>query len=274
MIKLENVDFRYKNNDYILKNINLNIEQGEFVSIIGKNGAGKSSISKLIAGITKPTNGTIYVDEIDTKSKKDFYKLRKKIGIVFQNPENQLVFANIEDDMKFMLENFNFSKDEISKRIDEALKLVSMEGYSQKDIYELSMGQKQRIAIAEMLALKPKYLILDEPTAMLDPLAKQELLETITNLNKKEAITIIYVTNIVDEILNADRVIALDEGEISFECTKDKIIDNIQKFKDVGLIVPKNIELIHELNKNGISIDKTNFDIKNIIEGIKKSKKC
>lgn len=267
MIKVENTNFYYKNNKAI-NDISLEINEGEFVAIIGVNGSGKSSLIKLISGLTKPKSGRILIDEIDTTDKKEKKNIRKKVGIVFQNPENQLVFTNIEDDMKFMLENFEFNKEEISKRIDEALNMVNMNEYRNKDIYSLSMGQKQRIAVAEMLALRPKYLILDEPTAMLDPVSKKRLIQTVKDLKEKYNITVIYVTNVIGEILNADRIIAIDNGSIVFECTPKTILENISNFEKIGLEIPEVVKLINELNKNGFDVSKDNFNIENIVQEI------
>lgn len=229
---------------------------------------GKSSLIKLISGLVMPKQGNVYIDGVDTKNKKEIKNIRKKVGVVFQNPENQLVFSGIEDDMKFMLENFNFDKAEIAKRIKDSLKMVEMEDYQNKDIYALSMGQKQRIAVAEMLALKPKYFILDEPTAMLDPSSKNKLIQTIKKLKEEYKITVIYVTNVIQEILNADRIIALDNGKIVFECTPKTIIENIDKFKSIGLEIPDTVKLVYGLNKKGITINKNNFDIESIINEI------
>lgn len=170
--------------------------------------------------------------------------------------------------MKFMLENFDFSKEEINKRIQDSLAMVDMQDFRNKDIYSLSMGQKQRIAVAEMLALRPKYLILDEPTAMLDPVSKQKLIETIKKLKEEYKITVIYITNVIGEILSADRIIALDKGKINFECTPSTIIENIEKFKEIGLEIPQVVKLIEGLNKKGINISKDNFDIDSIISQI------
>lgn len=234
---------------------------------------GKSSLIKLISGLVMPRQGNVYIDDVDTKNKKETKNIRKKVGVVFQNPENQLVFSGIEDDMKFMLENFGFSKSEIAKRIEESLKMVEMEDYQNKDIYALSMGQKQRIAVAEMLALRPKYLILDEPTAMLDPVSKKKLIKTIKKLKEEYKITVIYVTNVIGEILNADRIIAIDEGNIVFECTPKSIIENIDNFIKIGLEIPDTVKLIDGLNKKGIKVSKNNFEIETIIDEIVGSKK-
>lgn len=273
MIKLENVTFGYKE-DKVIKNLNLEIKENEFVAVIGVNGSGKSSLMKLIAGLVFPKEGTITIDEISTKDKKERTNLRKKVGLVFQNPENQLVFSNIEDDMKFMLENFNFSKEEIVGRISQSLEMVGMKEYQNKDIYSLSMGQKQRIAIAEMLALKPKYLLLDEPTAMLDPESKKKLIETVKELQKEQAMSVVYATNIISEILQADRIIALDKGSIAFTCTPETIIENVEKFTKIGLQIPEIIELICKLNQKGIKINPKTFEIDEIVEEVIRSKLC
>ncbi len=231
---------------------------------------GKSSLIKLISGLVMPKQGNVYIDDVDTKNKKETKNIRKKVGVVFQNPENQLVFSGIEDDMKFMLENFGFNKSEIAKRIEDSLKMVGMEEYQNKDIYALSMGQKQRIAVAEMLALRPKYLILDEPTAMLDPVSKRKLIKTIKKLKEEYKITVIYVTNVIGEILNADRIIAIDKGNIVFECTPKSIIENIDNFNNIGLEIPDTVKLVNALDKKGIEINKNDFEIETIINEIER----
>lgn len=235
---------------------------------------GKSSLIRLIAGLTLPKEGTVTIDEIKTKDKKMKKELRKRVGLVFQNPENQLVFTNIEDDMKFMLENFDFSKEEIDTRISQSLEKVEMQDYQNKDIYSLSMGQKQRIAIAEMLALKPKYLLLDEPTAMLDPESKKKLIKTIKQLQKAQSMTIIYATNIISEILQADRIIALNKGNIAFTCTPSSILENIEEFTKIGLQIPEILELVDKLNKKGMKLNLKTFEMDEIIEQIIRSKEC
>ena len=222
---------------------------------------GKSTLIKLLTGIIKPKHGKVLIEGKNTKDKKQEAEIRKDVGLVFQNPENQLVFSNIEDDMKFMLENFGFTKQEINRRINQALELVGMSEYINKETHTLSMGQKQRIAIAEMLALEPKYLVLDEPTAMLDPVSKTKLINTIKNLNKDKEVTVIYATNVISEILSADRIIALHKGKIYFECTPQTILKIIDKFKQIGLQIPQLLELIYLLDQRGIHINTNNFDV-------------
>ncbi len=265
MIKIENVDFKYKNNDYILKNINLNINEGECISIIGKNGAGKSSIAKLIAGITKPINGTVWVDEINTKSKKDFYKLRKKVGIVFQNPDNQILFNNVYDDIAFGLKNLNL--EDIDLRINEALKKVKMQDFINNETYELSLGQKQRITIASVLAVNPKYVVLDEPTTMIDSNGKEEIYEIIKTL-KNLGYTVIYTTNSIDEILLSDRVIIIDNNEIAQEFKKKDILENIDTLKKYNIKVPEIVQALQKLKNNGFDIDLEDWTINELTDKI------
>ena len=268
MIQINNVKYTY-NEKIAIKDLSLEIKKGEFVAIVGSNGSGKSTLAKLVSGIILPKKGSILIDEKNTKDKKEAKEIRKKIGIVFQNPENQLVFTKIYDDMKFMLKNFEIEEHEIEERIEKALKIVGMEEYKNQNIYDLSMGQKQRITIAEMLSLKSEYLILDEPTAMLDPLAKQDFIKIIRDLNKKEGITVIYTTNIIEEILYSDRIIALRKGDIAFECTPKEIANKLVEFKKIGLVIPQVIELINKLNQNGFNVNTEEFDIDKIIEEIK-----
>ena len=173
MININNLEFNYKNGNKVLKDVNLTINDGEFISIIGKNGTGKSTLGRLIAGLMKPTNGTIFIDELDSSDKKNFMKIREKIGVVFQNPENQLLFNNVYDELSFGLKNLK--KDAIDERIDESLAMVGMRELKNEEIYNMSLGQKQRIAIAEAISLSPKYLIFDEPTTMLDSMGKEDV---------------------------------------------------------------------------------------------------
>lgn len=267
MIRAENIKYSY-NEKTAINNVSLEIQKGEFVAIVGSNGSGKSTLSKLLSGIILPKKGSILIDEKNTRNKEESKNIRKKIGIVFQNPENQLVFTTIYDDMKFMLENFNVEKQEIDKRIEDALKSVGMAEFKNQNIYDLSMGQKQRIAIAEMLSLKSEYLILDEPTAMLDPLAKKEFIKIIKKLNKENGITIIYTTNIIEEVLYTDRIIALKEGEIAFECVPKQIIEKIEDFKNIDLAIPTIIEMVDKLNQEGFNLHPENFELDGVIKAL------
>lgn len=252
MINIENLNYKYKNGEQVLEDINLKIKEGEIISIIGKNGSGKSTLARLIAGITLPTNGKILIDDIDTKDKKKFVELRKKIGIVFQNPENQIIFNNVHDDIIFALNNLEIEDKE--QRIGESLKEVGMEEYIDKEAYELSLGQKQRITIAGILSIKPKYIIMDEPTAMLDPEGKNDIREIVKKL-KNLGFTIIYITNIIEEIFIADRIIILKKGKVVKEIENKELMENIDFLEEIGLTIPKEIELRRKLKTMGIQID-------------------
>lgn len=248
MIKIEELYFKYKTGEYILKNINLQIDKGECIAIVGKNGSGKSSLAKLIAGIMKPTKGNIEIDDINTKDKKKYIDLRKKIGIVFQNPENQIIFNNIKDELSFALKNLQLEDTE--KRINYALEKVDFKNdkISKIDIDELSLGQKQRIAIAGVLAVNPTYIVLDEPTTMIDSEGKQTIYNIIKSL-KKLGYTIIYITNNTEEILLADKTIVLKNGEIVEQISKKQLSNQADILRKYNLKVPTEILILEELKK-------------------------
>lgn len=256
MITIKNLNYKYKTSDFGLKDINLKIDTGEFVCIIGKNGSGKSTFSKILAGITKFKNGEIFLDNISLKDKRQSLEIRKNIGIVFQNPENQILFDKVYDDLKFGLHNLGFSNDAADANIDEALQLVNMSEYKNASTSELSLGQKQRIALASVLAIKPKVLILDEPTTMLDPISKNQMYSVLQNL-KKSGITIIYITNIIDETLLCDRIIFFEEGKIKKDFLKRDLLENLD-FLD-SLEFPGIVSLIASLHKFGIDISLENL---------------
>ena len=251
MIKFENVSFKYKNGENILENLNFKINEGEFISIVGKNGTGKSTILNLMAGIIKPTKGNIFIDDIDTKSKKHFIELRKKIGIVFQNPDNQILFPRVYEDIEFALKNLEIENRR--ERIEEALNLVNMKEFKEKDTYELSLGQKQRINIASVLAVKPKYIILDEPTTMIDSMEKDNIYNCLQKL-KKQGYTIIFVTNNINEILLSDKVFVLENKQIKYVFDKRDIIDNVNLIEECGIKLPDIIEIILKLRENNIDV--------------------
>lgn len=251
MIELKDVNFKYKNGDMVLKDINLKIEEREFITIIGKNGSGKSTLLKLIGGITKPTKGQATVDGIDLKDKKNFMNIRKKVGIVFQNPENQIIFNNVHDDIAFGIKNLGL--DNLENRIKEALKTVNMEEHENREAYDLSMGQKQRITIASVLSMGTKYLVMDEPTAMLDSEGKETVYEIVKKL-KQQGYTIIYATNVMDEILYSDKVIIMEKGEIVKSFKPTEILENIQYLKDRNIQIPPKIQTLLKLQEKGIDI--------------------
>lgn len=251
MIKISDVSFKYKNGQNILDNINLEVNEGEFICIIGKNGSGKSTLARVISGIVAPTKGKVIIDEIDSSDKKNTLNLRKKVGIVFQNPENQIMFNRVYDDIAFGLNNIKV--DNVEERVKNSLNKVKMQEYLDKDTYELSLGQKQRVVIASALSVQPKYLIFDEPTTMLDSEGKEDVYNTIVNL-KKEGYTIIYITNLMDEILLSDKIVIMEKGKIASVFNKEDILDNLDLLNNGGFKVPKVVKILSELKKEGIDI--------------------
>lgn len=264
MINVENISFKYKNSDYILRNINFSVNDGEVIAIVGKNGSGKSTLGRLISGITKLKEGTITIDNINTA--KDIKATREKVGIVFQNPENQIIFNNIYDELSFSLRDLEQS--EIEKRISTSLKQVDMYDFKDKDLYDLSLGQKQRIMIAEILAKNPKYIILDEPTTMIDSYGKEKIHNIILNL-KQKGYTIICITNLSDEILLADRTLILDNGEIVAEIKKEDLINKYDVLEKYGIKIPTLLSILVELKKEGIALHISDFSVKELSTAIK-----
>lgn len=264
MINIENVSFKYKNSNYILKNINFSVNDGEVIAIVGKNGSGKSTLGRLISAITKLKEGTITIDNINIS--KDVKTVREKVGIVFQNPENQIIFNNIYDELSFSLRNLN--KEEIENRISTSLKQVDMFDFKDKDLYTLSLGQKQRIMIAEILAKNPKYIILDEPTTMIDSYGKEKIHNIILDL-KQKGYTIICITNISDEILLADRTLILDNGEIVAEIKKQELIDKYDILEKYGIKIPTLLSILVKLKANGIDLPIKNFSVEELSTVIK-----
>lgn len=272
MIKTENLFFKYadekEEDKYALKNINLHIKDGEFVVIIGHNGSGKSTLSKLFNGIYNPTSGKIYIDGLDTSDEELIWEIRKRAGMVFQNPDNQLVATIVEEDVAFGPENLGLPSAEIRKRVDEALESVKMSEFKRKPPHHLSGGQKQRVAIAGILAMKPKCIIFDEPTAMLDPSGRKEVIQTIRQLNKEEHMTIIHVTHYMDEAVHADRIIVMDEGQIVLEGTPKQVFSKVEALKNIGLDVPQVTLLSYELNKLGFDISSENLTVDEMVSNL------
>lgn len=267
MIQIQNVSFKYKEGKEILKDINLDIKEGEFISIIGKNGSGKSTLARLISAITEPTAGTITIDGIDTKEAKNFLEIRKKIGIVFQNPESQILFGKVYDDMAFALKNLNVKPEQIEERIKVALEKVGMATYEEMESFSLSLGQKQRITIASVLAVDTPYLVFDEPTAMIDPKGRDDIYQIIQEL-KKKGYTIIYITNVIDEILLSDKIIIMEEGKMAHTFHKTEIMEHIQEIEACDIKIPTIVKAVIELEKNGIKIQPKEWTIEELIKEI------
>ncbi len=266
MIKVSDVSFKYKNsNKNILEHLNFEINDGEIVTIVGKNGSGKSTIGKLISGIIKLKEGNIEIDGLDIR--KNNKLIHENVGIVFQNPENQIIFNNIYDEISFILKDLN--KNEIDEKIDLALKEVNMIEYKNEDLYTLSLGQKQKMMIAEVLAKNPKYIIFDEPTTMLDSKGKEEIYDIIRKL-KKDGYTVICITNVSDEILIADKTFILNNGRIEAQIKKEELLEKAYLFEKFDIKKPTIIELLIKLKENGIDIDlKDDFTIQNLVNELR-----
>ena len=259
-IELKNVAFSYDNGEEkrdIIKNINLDVERGSFTVILGHNGSGKSTLAKLMNGLYKPTNadGCVLVDGIDTRNEKTEIEIRRKVGMVFQNPDNQLIASVVEEDVAFGPENLGLPSEKTRERVDEALKSVGMYEYRKSTPHHLSGGQKQRVAIAGIIAMRPECLILDEPTAMLDPKGRAEVMDIITRFNREEKMTIVLITHFMEEAQLADSVLLLSDGAIIRDGTPGEIFSDIKTLKETGLDVPQSTELLYELKKSGIDVD-------------------
>ncbi len=270
MIKIENVTYRYKRGKDILKEINLTIEEKETVVIMGKNGSGKSTLGKLISGIIKAKEGKILIDDLVVGDKKNKEEVRKRVGIVFQNPENQIIFNKIKEEVSFALKGL--SQEEIDQRVQMSLEKVNMADKIEEDLYELSLGQKQRVIIGEVLAKQPKVIVLDEPTTMIDSKGKEEIYHIVENL-KKEGYTIVYITNVAEEMLLADRIIVLNEGKIVAEVKKDEIIDKLEIFRQYDIKLPLVIEMVEKLRQEGIDMDLSDYSMDELIKKIKEMAK-
>lgn len=271
MIKIENVTYEYKSliDDSIqqaVKQLNLEVKKGEFLVILGHNGSGKSTLAKLINGLLMPTEGDIFVMEMNTKDSDKIWKIREKAGMVFQNPDNQIVATIVEEDVAFGPENLGVPPLEIRSRVDEALEIVEMTEYKKHAPHLLSGGQKQRVAIAGILAMKPDCIILDEPTAMLDPIGRIEVMNTIKKLNKTENKTIILITHYMDEAVEADRILVMEQGEIVMEGNPKEVFKQVDRVKELGLDVPQVTELVYELRKEGIDLKEDILSIEELVE--------
>lgn len=271
IIKVNDVSFVFNEDDtekIVIKNLNLSIKRGSFTVILGHNGSGKSTLAKLFNGLYHPTLGNVFVNGINTKDEKQAIKIKNTVGMVFQNPDNQIVASIVEDDVAFGPENLGFSPEETRKRVDNALKTVNMYDFSKSTPHHLSGGQKQRIAIAGVIAMEPECIVLDEPTAMLDPKGRQEIIKYIEKLNHENGITIVLITHFMEEAQNADRVIVLNDGLIVSDGTPKEVFSNIKLLKSIGLDVPQTTELLYsvkenitDINTHVISIEETAKEI-------------
>lgn len=254
LINLENVSFSYDKRINAVSNVTLSVEQGQYVAIIGHNGSGKSTLAKLFNGLVLPDSGSLLVDGLDVFNKKHLLEIRKRVGVVFQNPDNQLVASIVEDDVAFGPENLGVDRKEIGERIDFALSSVGMQNFRHSSPTRLSGGQKQRIAIAGVLALKPKILVLDESTAMLDPQGRKDVLDVALKLNKEQKVTVINITHYMDEVVSADKVIVMNKGSIVMSGTPKEIFRQKQKIEEYKLELPLPAIIADKLIEQGVGI--------------------
>ncbi len=244
----------------VFENLDLTIENGSFTAILGPNGCGKSTLAKHFNGILLPSGGTVYVYGADSQDEEKLMQIRRTVGMVFQNPDNQIVANVVEEDVAFGPENLGVSSPEIRHRVDRALKQVGMYEYREHAPHLLSGGQKQRVAIAGVIAMQPKCIVLDEPTAMLDPRGRREVMETVQRLNREKGITIILITHHMDEAALADRVVVLDRGQVVADGTPSYVFSQVEKMHDIGLAAPETVELFNLLNKKGFDLPLDKLD--------------
>ncbi len=273
MIKSEDLVFKYVNTEeqtekVAINHVSMEVKKGEFLVILGHNGSGKSTMAKHINALLLPSGGKMYVDGLDTSDIENLWEVRRRAGMVFQNPDNQLVATIVEEDVAFGPENLGIDPKEIRERVDDSLKAVGMYEYRKHAPHLLSGGQKQRIAIAGILAMRPKCIVLDEPTAMLDPSGRNEVMKTIKEVNKKFGITIILITHYMDEAAQADRIIVMDKGEKVMEGVPREIFSQVEKIKSIGLDVPQVTELAYELQKDGVDISTEILNIDEMVNAL------
>lgn len=271
IIEVKNVTYEYTDEEKTfaaVKNLSLNIERGSFTVILGHNGSGKSTLAKMLNGLNKPTSGDVFADGINTKDEKTEIEVKRKVGMVFQNPDNQIIASIVEEDVAFGPENLGIPPKEIEKRVEDALKAVDMWEFRKSTPHHLSGGQKQRIAIAGIIAMQPECLVLDEPTAMLDPKGRAEIILTLHRLNQDKGITVVLITHYMEEAENADRVIVMNDGEIIADDKPKVIFSDVERLKKVGLDVPQTAELLYNLKKNGFAVDTHALSIKEAAEQI------
>ncbi len=254
LLEAENVSFSYDKKNMAVKNVSLSVDEGEYVAIIGHNGSGKSTLARLFNALLIPDSGKITVDGFCSSDKNALFEIRRRVGVVFQNPDNQLVASIVEDDVAFGPENLGVKREEIGERIEYALKAVGMEKFRKSSPTRLSGGQKQRIAIAGVLALKPGILVLDESTAMLDPQGRKEILEVVRKLNAEDRVTVIAITHYMEEVLHADKVFVVNDGGIAMQGTPAEIFRRAKEIKQMGLELPLAAYIAEKLRQRGVPV--------------------
>ncbi len=281
IIKADNILFEYYNYDEngekkeaitALNHISVSVKKGEFLVVLGHNGSGKSTFAKHLNAILMPKEGTLFVSGIDAANPQNVWNIREKVGMVFQNPDNQIVATIVEEDVAFGPENIGIPAEEIRTRVDDALNTVDMSEYKLRSPNQLSGGQKQRIAIAGVIAMKPECIVFDESTAMLDPIGRKQVMETMHKLNKEHGITIIHITHYMQEAILADRIIVMEKGEVVLEGSPKEVFKEVEILKNIGLDVPDTTYLIYLLNKEGFNFTPDVLTIKEVVDEIWQSK--
>lgn len=273
IIKAENLRFDYKNEETgeeynVLRGISFEVKRGEFLAVLGHNGSGKSTLAKHINAVLRPTGGRLIVDGYDTSDEALTYEIRQRVGMVFQNPDNQMVANIVEEDVAFAPENLGIPTEEIRKRVDESLEAVGMSAFKKHAPHMLSGGQKQRVAIAGVLAMQPDIIVLDEPTAMLDPVGRREILDAVKKLNREKNITVVLITHYMDEAVQADRVMVVDGGEIKMDGKPNDIFSRVEELKKLGLDTPQATELIYRLRLAGLDLRADVLNVKECVDVI------
>lgn len=275
IIQVENVTFSYTGAEgvapAVLKDVTLNIEQGTFVAVLGHNGCGKSTVAKHMNAILLPTGGKVYVDGMDTTDDTKTLDIRRTVGMVFQNPDNQIVASVVEEDVAFAPENLGVPSAEIRQRVDDALSVVGMTDYARHAPHLLSGGQKQRVAIAGVIAMQPRCIVLDEPTAMLDPIGRKEVIDTIIKLNRQSGVTVVLITHHMDEAAQADRLVVMDQGQIIADGVPSVVFQDVEGLHKVGLTVPETVGLLYELKQAGMDVPLDALSIEDCAAAIKKA---
>ncbi len=259
IIKTENLTYAYRTGQdelpkIVLQGLNLEIERGTFVAVLGHNGSGKTTLAKHLNAILLPMGGRVLVDGLDTADERLLLEIRKRVGMVFQNPDNQIVANVVEEDVAFAPENLGYPPEEIRRRVDEALKTVGMYEYREHAPHLLSGGQKQRIAIAGVLAMNPSCIVFDEPTAMLDPMGRESVVKIIRELRASGRVTVVLITHHMEETIDADRVIVMSEGRVLMDGPPRQVFQNVEALRETGLDVPETVNLLYELNNSGFSL--------------------
>lgn len=271
IINVDNITFEYSNDDgstKVIENLSVSFEKGSFTAILGHNGSGKSTLAKLLNGMLLPTKGKVLVDGMDTSLEEHSIDIKKYVGMVFQNPDNQLVATVVEEDVAFGLENLGVEHQEMVKRVNDALSAVDMLSFAKSAPHKLSGGQKQRVAIAGIIAMEPKCIVFDEPTAMLDPKGRKEVMDVITSLCREKHITVILITHYMNEAALSDRIIVLNKGEIVLDAPPKEVFSDVETIRDAGLDVPQSAELCYELKKTGIDLKSDIISVDDCIKAV------